>query len=736
MTTKYWYHLSAAAVLFVLMALHIYGVFRLPLIEEVEDSLYDTRLRWNMPRTIDDRIVILDVDERSIAAEGHWPWQRDKLAKLVDVLFDEYQIRVLAIDMLFAEAEESTALQLLQQLRQLPELESTPLSWEDLEYRWQTDQQFTESVIARDVVLGFAFKPFVPEREQTSSGLLPMPSLSAEQMQGIEIPFYEAAGFVGNFKALQEAGEFGAFFSYPRIDDVTRITPLLEAYQGDVYESLGLAAARLYLGNPPIKFHFDDTEIQTGLTVEHLGLGERRIPIDGKAQVYIPFRGQQGSFPYVSATDVLTRQVSPERLHDKLVILGTSAAGLLDLRATPVADAYAGVEIHANIASAILDQRFMSSPSYMDGIEAAQLFLNLLILALVIPLLSPVRAVLFILFLGSTNVALNLYAWDAAQLILPLASVLVAIVAMAFLQITYDYFVESRRKERLGRLFGQYIPAELVEEMDASGEELSLEGENRELSVLFSDVRGFTTISEGLDPTELTQLMNEFLTPITRIIHDNRGTIDKYMGDAVMAFWGAPLRDEHHAQNALIAALEMVEAMKQVTADFAARGWPPIKVGIGISSGPMNVGNMGSSFRMAYTVMGDVVNLGSRLEGQTKNYGANIIISQQTMTMVHGFKMRELDLIRVKGKLQPINIYEPLGREEDISREFAQEIDDYHDALALYRKGRWEAAEAIFSRLHTTTPSMLYELYIARIAAFRADPPGEDWDGVFVATTK
>ncbi len=736
MTKKYWFHLSAAAVLFALMAIHIYGAFRLPLIEEVEDYLYDARLRWSMPRTIDNRIVILDVDERSIAAEGHWPWQRDKLAELIDILFDEYEVRVLASDMLFAELEESTALQLLRQLKQLPELGSVPLPWEDLEYQWQTDQRFAESVIARNVVLGFVFKAHVPELEQATSGLLPQPSLYADQLRDIDIPFYQAAGFVGNFDALQEAGEFAAFFSYPRIDDVTRITPLLEAYQGDVYESLGLAAARLYLGNPAIGFDFGGAEIQSGITVEQLTLGERSIPIDDKAQVYIPFRGQQGSFPYVSATDVLNRQVSPERLQDKLVILGTTAAGLLDLRATPVADAYAGVEIHANIASAILDQRFMSSPSYVDGIEKAQLFLNLLILALVIPLLSPVRAVLFILFLGTGNVVLNLYAWNAAQLILPLASVLVSITAMAFMQISYDYFVESRRKERLGRLFGQYIPAELVEEIDASGEELSLEGDNRVMSVLFSDVRGFTTISEGLDPTELTQLMNEFLTPITRIIHDNRGTIDKYMGDAVMAFWGAPLQDEHHAQNALITALEMVEAMKQVTAEFQARGWPPIKVGIGISSGPMNVGNMGSSFRMAYTVMGDVVNLGSRLEGQTKNYGANIIVSAETRAMVRGFKMRELDLIRVKGKMVPINIYEPLGREEDISKEFAQEIDDYHEALALYRTQGWDAAEAIFSRLQAAHPSMLYELYTARIAAFRADPPGEEWDGVFVATTK
>jgi adenylate cyclase len=417
-------------------------------------------------------------------------------------------------------------------------------------------------------------------------------------------------------------------------------------------------------------------------------------------------------------------------------MVGTSAAGLLDLRATPVSDAYVGVEIHANIASGILDERFMSSPAYSPGIEAVQIAVNLALMAAVMPVLSPALAVLLILALAGLNLAANFYLWSEAQLILPLASVLITILVMAFLQITYDYFIESRRKQRLGRLFGQYIPAELVEEIDASAEELSLEGENREMTVLFSDVRGFTTISEGLEPTELTQLMNEFLTPITKIIHDHRGTIDKYMGDAVMAFWGAPLRDPQHARNALCAALAMIDAMEKVTESFATRGWPAIKVGIGISSGPMNVGNMGSEFRMAYTVMGDVVNLGSRLEGQTKTYGVNIIVSEETAALLDGFVLRELDLIRVKGKNVPITIYEPLGREGAIGPELAEELDLYQQALQLYRSRAFERARPIFETLEAENSSVLYQLYLQRINAFLAQPPQPDWDGVFVATTK
>jgi adenylate cyclase len=715
-----------------LMLLHISGNLRNPIIDEIEEYLYDVRLRWTMPNTVDERIVIVDVDERSIASEGHFPWQRDKLARVVDTLFDHYEVRVLAFDMVFAEPEESTALQLISQLREIPAVD---LPLDELEEQWRTDRLFAESVIARNVILGFVFKDYVPEGEQEESGLLPMPTLSAGQLQGIEIPFYEAAGHVGNFAELQSAAEFGAFFSYPRLDDVTRITPLFELYKGDLYEALGMAAARLYLGNPPIQFEFGDEEY-TGLSLENVRLGDIRIPVDARTQVYIPFRGPQRSIPYVSATDVLSRKVPVEQLRDKLVLFGTSAVGLLDLRATPVADAYVGVEIHANLASGILDGRFKSSPAYTNAMEAVQIAANLLLMAALIPAISPALAILLLSTLLGLNIGFNLFMWNSQQLILPIASVLTAIMAMVFLQIIYDYFIESRRKQRLGRLFGQYIPAELVEEIDESGEELSLEGENREMTVLFSDVRGFTGMSEGLEPTELTRLMNDFLTPITRIIHDHRGTIDKYMGDAVMAFWGAPLKDEHHAQRALDAAMDMLLAMQQVTGEFTARGWPAIKIGIGISSGPMNVGNMGSEFRMAYTVLGDTVNLGSRLEGQTKTYGVDIIVSDDTAARVTGYRMRELDLIRVKGKQTPVTIFEPIGREADITEQLAREIDSYHRALELYRSRDFAAAAEIFRDLQSASPSILYDLYLQRIDAFLSQPPHENWDGVFIATSK
>jgi len=283
------------------------------------------------------------------------------------------------------------------------------------------------------------------------------------------------------------------------------------------------------------------------------------------------------------------------------------------------------------------------------------------------------------------------------------------------------------------------VPQELVEEMsvDPQNYRASLEGERREMSVLFSDVRGFTGISEGLDPKELTELMNAFLTPMTHVIHQHRGTIDKYMGDAIMAFWGAPLADPAHARHAVHAALEMARSIRRLASEFVERGWPPIAIGIGINSGVMNVGNMGSAFRMAYTVLGDAVNLGSRLEGVTKQYGVTAIVSEFTRDQVDDVLFRELDRVRVKGRAEPVGIYEPLCRKLEADDVLYREMDLYRPALAAYRAQAWEEAERRFTQLRDGHPDrFLYGVYLERIAYFRDNPPGDDWDGVFSFTTK
>jgi len=308
---------------------------------------------------------------------------------------------------------------------------------------------------------------------------------------------------------------------------------------------------------------------------------------------------------------------------------------------------------------------------------------------------------------------------------------------MFLLNMSYGYFVESRGKRQLAGLFGHYVPPELVDEMSEHPESYSLEGESREMTVLFTDVRGFTTISEGLEPKELTQLMNGFLTPMTEIIHNHRGTIDKYMGDAIMCFWGAPLHDPEHARHALEAGMTMIEKLHQLEDEFKARGWPEIKIGVGLNTGLMSVGNMGSEFRMAYTVLGDAVNLGSRLEGLTKGYGVEVIVNETTREQVPEYAYRELDRVRVKGKDKPVTIYEPIGLERHLNSDEADELKLYRRALRLYRGQEWDLAEIQFLNLQNRAPErVLYRLYAERVAHFREVPPGENWDGVFTHETK
>jgi adenylate cyclase len=257
------------------------------------------------------------------------------------------------------------------------------------------------------------------------------------------------------------------------------------------------------------------------------------------------------------------------------------------------------------------------------------------------------------------------------------------------------------------------------------------------MTVLFSDVRGFTTISEGMNPKELTQLMNALLTPMTRVIHKNRGTIDKYMGDAIMAFWGAPLADTEHARHALYAAMDMIKELKVMQADFKQRGWPTVNIGIGLNTGNMNVGNMGSEFRMAYTVLGDAVNLGARLEGLTKNYGVNIIVSESTKSEIPEFLFRELDLVRVKGKNEPVAIFEPIGHRNDVEKSIIEELSVYRKALTSFRAQSWDKAELDFFNLNRNYPDRyLYQVYLDRVTVYRNEPPGDDWDGVFTHTSK
>jgi adenylate cyclase len=467
--------------------------------------------------------------------------------------------------------------------------------------------------------------------------------------------------------------------------------------------------------------------------LEWLQVGPLRIPVDDRASALVPYRGKQGSFKYLSAADVIQGKADPATLKGKIVLVGTTAPGLFDLRSTPVASVYPGVEIHANLIAGMLDQSIKQKPPYVLGAEIVLLLITGVAMTFLLPLLTPVKQGLATVIVLVGAVALNLWVFHAGNLVLPLATGLLLILVLFTFSMAYGFFVEARGKRQITGLFGQYVPPELVDEMARNPEHFSMEPESREMTVLFSDVRGFTTISEGLDPKELSSLMNEFLTPLTEVIYGHRGTIDKYMGDAIMAFWGAPLPAADHARQGILAALQMHRKLAELQPQFRSRNWPEIRIGVGLNTGRMSVGNMGSKIRLAYTVMGDAVNLASRLEGITKEYGAAIIVGESTRDLAtHDFVFRELDRVRVKGKLEPVAIYEPLGVAGEVDRRTLDELKLFNQAVKLYRAQDWDMAELQLINLLKLSPdSRLYQLYLDRVTHYRDHPPGRDWDGAF-----
>lgn len=717
---------------------HNLGFTRLSFIDALERLSYDIRLNMTLPGGTDEHVVILDIDEKSLAAIGQWPWRRDVLARIVDALFEHYQINVLGFDIVFAEKDASTGLDTLDKIARGPLLENEAFqnTLAELKPKLQRDQIFAKSLQGRNIVLGHVFT----QNSDNKKGAITKPIAAVGDKWEDKLPLFNPKGYIGNLAVLQEQSISGGFFDNPKVDadGIFRRVPMMQVHDGQLYESLALATARLALGSPDLEI----VVISSGESdkdynsVELLRLGERTIRVDESISALVPYRGRTPSFTYVSAYDVFKKRVDANILKDKIVMFGTTAAGLMDLRATPVQDIYPGVEVHANIVSGILDQIIKHTPAYTQGYELIALLLIAVLMIVALPLLSPALAALMTIGLSAILVTINMYTWHLG-VVLPLANTLALLLLLFIIQMSYGFFIETRNKRALSKVFGQYIPPELVDELDANPQELSLAGESRDMTVLFTDVRGFTTISEGLDPKELTQLMNEFLTPLTEVIHKHRGTIDKYMGDAIMAFWGAPLKDPYHAKNAVLAGLEMIKVLDSHKDTFLSRGWPELKIGVGINTGIMNVGNMGSQFRMAYTVLGDAVNLGSRLEGLTKEYGVSILVSESVKSALPEFEFMELDRVRVKGKDEPVTIYEPLGYSIELPNTIRNACKRFNKALQLYREQNWDSAEReIFSLTQSALKREVYQIYMDRIMHYKNDPPPANWDGVFTFTTK
>jgi len=717
---------------------HISGLYEIPYINQIEDLLYDTRVRLTAPGGVDDRIVIVAIDEASLQEHGHWPFTREKFAQMMNNLWS-YGTVVVAFDVLFAERDESADVDRLRTLAEQVGDSAFEARLDEFEPLLDRDRLFAEAMKGGPTILGYYFDNN-PETAFTT-GVLPYPAFELHESMTDSVFLPHGAGYASTLPTLMDAAYGAGFINNPLIDPdgVVRRTPLLHEYQLAVYESLSLAIAATYLNDITLPLFVDaSTWMGEYPPLEGLELAGNPIPIDPQGAVLVPYRGPRGSFPYVSIGDVISGRIKDPSIFDgRIAMIGATAPGMEDLRTTPFGSIYPGVEIHANVIAGILDSSFRWEPGYTAAAEMIAVICFGFLTSLLLPLLSPILSSVVTLLMTAAALGVNYYMWQVELHVLPLALTLYTLFAIYTINMLFGYLFETRSRSQMDSLFGQYVPPDLVREMSRDPENYSLASEKRELSVLFTDIRGFTTISEGLDAADLSQLMNEYLTPMTRIVHESQGTIDKYIGDAVMAFWGAPLHHPHHADQAVGAGLAMLKALEKLNEEFHQRGWPEIRIGVGVNTGPMSVGNMGSRFRRAYTVLGDAVNLGSRLEGITKQYGVSFIVSQATAEEAGRYVYRELDRVRVKGKAEPVTILEPLGLEEEVTPEQVERARSFQHFLFLYRSQSWDQAEEMLRRLQQDEPdAYLYKLYRDRIEHFRENPPGPDWDGVFTYETK
>jgi adenylate cyclase len=703
------------------------------LTEPLDNFAYDIQLRTRFHSQdvlSNTPVAIIDIDDKSLAVEGHWPWSRKKLATLLELLQKNGAV-VNAFDMFFPEKENNLAITFAEILKH-QHLLTTALAelLKKTEAYFDTDADFAKSLAKTDSILSIGFLP----HPQTQN-ILPSPLLKLTSEQNHDLQIIKGRGYISSIPLLQNAAKKGGLINvFPDSDGIIRRAPLLMNYQGDLYPALSLQAVLSFLGE---KITLVTALYNKTHQLEGFMIGSQTIPTDEKGQVLIPFVGKSFSFPYYSATDVFHNNLPKDALLGKILFIGTTGTGLGDMHATAIESPFPGVEIQATLANGLLLNNFSQKPAWAYGASFVLTLLLGLLASFLFPYLGPKILAFIILLFPPTLIILDNWLWQKTSLILSILMPLITVLAIAILNLGYGYLFETRRREHIKEIFGQYVPEKHIDEMLESRGSYGLKGENREMSVLFADIRNFTGISEGLPPTDLREMLNTFLTPMTEIIFEHYGTIDKYVGDLIMAFWGAPLNDENHALHAIQSALAMQARLIDIRPLLKEHQWPEFHIGIGINSGIMTVGDMGSRFRRNYTVLGDAVNLASRAESLTKFYGVDIIVTEHTMKNHDQFVFRKLDRVKVKGKARPTELYEVICVAAELTSALNEELILYHQALDFYFQQQWDQAEIQMKQLHIANPhKKIYSLYCERIAEYKTISPPKDWDGVYVFLTK
>src|SRR4051794_3137370 len=691
-------------------------------------QLVDPRVKTARP------VTIIDIDEKSLAKLGQWPWPRSRIADMI-INLTRLGAVVIAFDMVFPEPDRLNADALADSIRYLDEptrakLRALP----------SNDQIFADAIKRSRVVLGQSGLSEVP-REFDKSLPVTGVAMLGEEPQQFMVTF---PGQLRNVQVLEEAAAGRGLFSIKaERDGIVRRVPMLMQAQGVTLPSLSFEILRVVTSTRTILVKSEKSGIKS------IAVSGLVVPTDRNGQLWVHFAHRDPSI-YVSAADVLDETVPPSMIKGKLVVIGTSATGLNDIKTTPVDPAIPGVEVHAQVLESALTRSLLTQPNYGIVVEFCAAILLGIFVIIFVPLFGPITLGTVGVLIAALLVGTSWYFYTQHRLLIDFTYPMLSTTAIYLTLIFTSFVREQAQRRQIRSAFGRYLSPALIEQLAQSPEKLVLGGEEREMTVMFSDVRGFTSISESYknDPQGLTSLMNRFLTPLTNAILDRKGTIDKYMGDAIMAFWNAPLDDKEHQLHACEAAIDMLERIdvlnqeRAIEAKDSGQTFIPINVGVGLNTGLCVVGNMGSDLRFDYSVLGDSVNLASRLEGQSKEYGFPIIVGSKTALAVKDkFAILELDFIMVKGKKEPEVIYAVAGREETAHSGRFQRLRNLTiEMLACYRGRDWEGALAAIERGRRTDEAhsleLLYDLYEARIRGYQKNPPPQDWDGAFALLTK
>ncbi len=690
--------------------------------------------------------VIAVIDEKSLSEFGRWPWPRTTLAQLVDKL-KGYGAKAVGFDIVFSEPDQNSSLKtiidLSKEVKKIGIQDKRVLGLLNRKKMTaDTDAALAESINrAKNVTLGYFFYRYKKEaahisEEELEASAENIANSRYQMIKGETVPvdavFVHAYSAITNLKPISDAAENSGYFNaFPDSDGTLRWSPLVIKFQNDYYLPLSLSLLLQYLDWPML------TLKTAGYGVEGVKIGDIDIPTDESGRMLINYLGPAQTFLHYSISDIINGRLSPDNFKNKIVIVGATAIGIYDMRVTPFSAVYPGVEIHANVIDNILHRNFLRQSIFTSFLDVCAIIVFGLMVGIVIPRVNAVRGVVLSLLIVTAFIVINTFIFSHFNVWLNIIYPALTMITI-YLGITvYRYITEEREKKKIRGAFQYYLTASVINEMLKDPSKLKLGGDKKDLTVLFSDIRGFTTISEKITPEELVHLLNEYLTAMTNVVFKYDGLLDKYIGDAVMAVFGAPLDQPDHALRACRTALGMMEELKKLQKKWAEEGKPVLDIGIGINSGDMVVGNMGSDMRFDYTVVGDMVNLGSRLEGINKEYGTNIVISEYTYNDVKDvFFCRELDSVIVKGKKLPVKIYELLDEGKD-SEKWGKTVGLFEEGLLKYKQGLWDEAIASFRKCTGVKPDDApSKLYINRCEELKKNPPAGTWDGVFTMTRK